>query len=117
MEKINVVHHLSSLDNTTLSMLAMVGVANQFPIPCDDLQDFCDSLSVSDIEFFTEHLKKRFVILYEENATRSAASDRYFQFQLKWHHYCSYFLVNYNRDLSAIGLHPSDPTAADVVSI
>jgi len=72
-EKISVVHHLSSLDNTTLSMLSMVGVANQLPLPCDDLKDFCDSLSVKDIEFFTEHFKKRFVILYEEYATRSAA--------------------------------------------
>ena len=74
-------------------------------------------MPVSDIEFFTISLKRRFVILYEEYATHSTAFGRYLQSQLKWHHYCSYFLVDYNHDLSVIGLHPSDPVAVDVVSI
>ena len=96
-----------------LSMLAMVGVSSHLPLPGKDLKDFCNSMPVSDIEFFTEHLKRRFLILYEEYAARSAASDRCLQFQLKWHHHCSYFLVYYNRDLSVIGLHSSDPIAVD----
>jgi len=76
-EKISVIHLLSCLHNTTLSMLAMMGVSNQLPLPYEDLKDFCDSLPVSTIEFFTEHLKGRFTTLYEECATLSAASDRY----------------------------------------
>ena len=52
--------------------------------------------------------------LYENCAT---ISDHYLQFQLKWHHRCSYFLVDCNHDLTLIGLHPSDPIAVDVVSV
>ena len=66
------------------------------------------------MEFFTEHLKERFVTLYEEYAI---ISDRYLKFQLKWDHHCSYFLVDCNRDLSLIGLHHSDPIAVDVISV
>ena len=79
-QKKSVVDCLSCLHNTTLSILAMVGVSNQLPLPCEDLKDFCDCLPVSDIEFFTEHLKERFVTLYDKYATLSAASDRYLQF-------------------------------------
>ena len=58
----------------------------------------------------------KLVTLYEECAT---ISDRYLhlQFQLKWHVHCSYFLVDCNQDLTLILLHPSDPTALDVVSV
>ena len=116
-EKTSVANHARSVHNTTLSMLAKIGVSNQIPLASEDLKDFCDSLPVSDIEFLSEHLKKRFVMLYEECAAISAVSDRYLQFQLKWHHHCSYFLVDCNRELSMIGLHPSDPIAVDVVSV
>ena len=75
---------------------------------------FCEALPVNSVEFLSEHLKGRFVTLYEECAT---ISDRYLKFQLKWHHYCSYFLVDCNCNLSLIGLHPSDPIAADVVLV
>ena len=90
-EKTSVIHHMGSVHNTMLFMLAMMRVCDQLPLPSEDLKDFCDSLPVSVIEFLTEHLKRRFVALYEEGADISAASDRYLQFQLKWHHYCSYF--------------------------
>ena len=90
-EKTSVIHHAGGTHNTTLFMLAMMRVCSQFPLPSEDLKNFCDFLPVSTIEFLTEHLKRRFVTLYEEGAAISAASDGYLQFQLKWHHYCSYF--------------------------
>ena len=41
--------------------------------------------------------------------------ERYLQFQIKWQRHCSYLLVDKNYQLSQIGLHPSDPLAAEVV--
>ena len=113
-EKTNVICQIKIFHNVTLFMLAMMGVHNQLPLSSKDLKVFCDSLAINAVDFFTEHLKGRFVTLYEECAT---ISDRYLTFQLKWHHHCSYFLVDCNRDLTLIGLHPSDPIAVDVVSV
>ena len=112
--KANVIHQVKIFNNATLSALAIMGVCSQLPLSNEHLKVFCEGLPVNDVEFFTEHLKGRFVTLYEECAT---ISDRYLKFQLKWHHHCSYFLVDCNRDLSLIGLHPSDPIAVDVVSV
>ena len=43
--------------------------------------------------------------------------ERYLQFQLKWHNYCSYFLASTNRELTDLGLHPADPLADYVVAV
>ena len=51
--------------------------------------------------------------LYQECAT---VADKYLKFQLKWHQHCNY-LVDCNRELSLIGLHPNDPIAVDVASV
>ena len=47
----------------------------------------------------------------------NSLKEHYLQFQLKWHTHCSYFLVKMNRELSDIGLHPSDELAEDVVRV
>ena len=79
-EKMNVIRQVKVLHNATLSMLAMMGVCSQLPLSSKDLKVFCECLSVNAVEFFTEHLKGKFVTLYEECAT---ISDRYLKFQLK----------------------------------
>ena len=43
--------------------------------------------------------------------------DRYLHFQLKWHNHCSLFLLERDQELTAMGLHPSDPLADKVVSV
>ena len=43
--------------------------------------------------------------------------DQYLYFQLKWHNHCGLFLLEHNRELTTIGLHPSDPLAEKVVSV
>ena len=80
----------------------------------NSLKGFCESIAPATILFFTLHLKEAFIRLYEECST---LKERYLQFQLQWHAYCSYFLVTKNCELSEIGLHPSDPLAVKVVAV
>ena len=56
-EKTSIIHHMGSVHNKMLFLLAMMRTCSQFPLPCEDLKDFCNSLPVSAIEFLTEHLK------------------------------------------------------------
>ena len=69
---------------------------------------------MSSLLFLTEQLKKQFARLYSAHST---GADKYLKFQLQWHQHCSYYLVDYNCELSLIGLHPDDPVAVDVVSV
>ena len=47
-EKTNVICQVKTLQNATLSMLAMMGVRNQLPLSSKDLKVFCDSASKSE---------------------------------------------------------------------
>jgi len=73
-----------------------------------NLSEFCGILTATELSFFTKHLQETFIRLYNDC---SSLKECYLQFQLKWHTHCSYFLVKTNRELSDIGLHPSDHLA------
>ena len=115
VEKLNVMDRMKTFSSDTLSVVAMAEVAHQLPFNAsDEFKQFCASLPVCSVRFLADGLKKEFVRLYEECAT---VADKYLKFQLKWHQLCSYYLVDSNRELSLIGLHPDDPIAVDVVSV
>lgn len=80
----------------------------------DNFKWFCASLPVCSIRFLADALKKEFMRLYKEYLT---AADKYLKFQVKWHQHCSYYLIEYNHELSLVGLHLSDPIAVDVVHV
>ena len=49
------------------------------------------------------HLRDAFATMYEKYST---GRDKYLQFQMEWHKYCSAFLLS-NTDLSSVGIDPS----------
>ena len=49
------------------------------------------------------HLRNAFATLYEKCGT---GKDKYLQFQMEWHKYCSAFLLC-DTDLSSVGIDPS----------
>jgi len=114
-EKLNVTERVKTCSSGTLCIVVMTKLGQQLPVNASEkLKEFCISLPVSSMQFFADQLKKQFVKIYSECATMA---DKYLKFQLQWHQHCSYYLVEYNRELSLIGIHPDDPIAVDVVSI
>ena len=114
-EKLNVMDRVKTFSSETTSIVAMAEVGHQFPFNASDkFKQFSAPLPVCSIRFLADGLKNQFMRLYEECAT---VADRYLKFQHKWHQHCSYYLVDCNRELSLIGLHPDDPIAVDVVSV
>ena len=113
-EKKHAAAHITATNAKEITLKSLSGTAQQLSTLNDTLKNFCDSITPATLLFFTRHLKISFVRLYNECST---LKERYLQFQLKWHNYCSYFLVSNNRDLTYLGLHPADPLADDVVAV
>lgn len=115
VEKLNVVEQVKTYSCETLSVVALTAVGHQLPLNAiEELKQFCTSVPVSSLHFLSQQLKKHFIRMYD---ACSKGADKYLKFQLQWHQHCSYYLVDYNRQLSLIGLHPDDPIAVDVVSV
>ena len=96
---------------TTVSL----NVQKLLPSYNSELKQFCTSVIPNQLKFLSEHLQKAFIRLYEECST---LKERYLQFQIRWHRYCSsYLLVDKNCQLSQVGLHPSDPLAIEVAAV
>ena len=115
LEELNVMDQVKTFSSETLSIVAIAEVEHWLPLNAsDNFKQLCASLPVCSVRFLADGLKKEFVRLYEECAT---VADKYLKFQLKWHQHCSYYLVDYNRELSLIGLHPDDSIAVDVVAV
>ena len=107
VEKLNVVEQVKTYSCETLSVVALTAVGHQLPLNAsEELKQFCTSVPVSSLHFLSEQLKKHFIKMYD---ACSKGADKYLKFQLQWHQHCSYYLVDYNRQLSLIGLHPDDP--------
>ena len=114
-EKKHVANHVTTINVEEIMLKSLSDAAKrQLSTINDSLKNFCDSITPATLVFFTQHLKESFVSLYNECST---LKERYFQFQLKWHNYCSYFLVSNNRELTDLGLHPADPLAVNVVTV
>ena len=113
-EKNNMTTHILSLNIDSITLSSLLTVSKQLEHVNDLSKQFCDSLVPSKLLFLTKDLQECFVRIYGEVST---AKERYLQFQLKWHNYCSYFLVSENRELSELGLHPADISAESIVSV
>ena len=90
-EKKHMVTHIATIkDEIMISSLS--DAAQQLSIINDSLKNFCDSIMPATL-FFTRHLKKSFIRIYNECST---LKERYLQFQLK----CMAQLLPYARILS-----------------
>lgn len=113
-EKLRITGHTAALKEKEITVRNLSNAAKQLAPVSDSLKQFTESLSPSQLLFLARHLKVSFVRIYNDCST---LKECYLQFQLKWHEYCSHFLVTKNSELSAIGLHPANPIANKVVSI
>ena len=102
-EKSKVTDCILAVKCEELSVKCLAGAAKQLELVSNSLKLFSESLTASSLLFLTRHLQESFVRIYNECST---LKERYLQFQLRWHSYCSYFLVTKNKELSDIGLHP-----------
>ena len=90
-EKSNIMASISAVKCEELTVKCLAGTARQLSgLVSDSLKLLCESLTTSLI-FLTKHLQESFVRIYKECST---LKERYLQFQLQWHSYCSYFLVS-----------------------
>ena len=107
--------HINGLNEQQVTLVCLSHALQQLSVINNStLIEFCGIVTATELSFFTKHLQKTFIRLYNDC---SSLKERYLQFQLKWHMHCSYFLVKTNRELSDIGLHPSDHLAEDVVRV
>ena len=113
-EKLQIKKSLSDLRPEVTIVISLVNVHKQLPSSNPTVKVFCNSIVPNSITFLAEHLYQVFVKLYDECLTMK---EKFLQFQIKWHRYCSYFLVEKNAKLSLIGLHPAEPLAEAVVSV
>ena len=104
-EKRNIAMHIMTLKCREVTLKCFANSAKQPSLVSDSLKLFCESLTTGTLLFLTKHLEEAFVRIYNECST---LKEHHLQFQLKWHSYCGYFLVTKNRELSDVGLHPSD---------
>ena len=103
-----------ALKGEEVTVKCLGNTVKQLAVVNDSLKQFSESLIPSQLVFLVKHLQESCMRTYSEC---SSLKERYLQFQLKLHEYCSYFLAMKNSELSDIGLHPSDPIANKVVSI
>jgi len=89
-EKSNIMASISAVKTEELTVKCLAGTARQLELVSDSLKLFCESLTTSSLIFLTKHLQESFVRIYKECST---LKERYLQFQLQWHSYCSYFLI------------------------
>ncbi|XP_065893888.1 uncharacterized protein [Dysidea avara] len=112
-EKLRITDHLGSLKPEVVTTVSLNNMQKLLPSYNSELKQFCTSVIPNQLKFLSEHLQKVFIRLYEECST---LKERYLQFQIRWHRYCSYLLVK-NCQLSPVGLHPTDPLAIEVVAV
>ena len=113
-EKSKVTARILAVKCEELAVNCLAGTARKLKLVSDSLKLLYESLAASFLLFMTKHLLESFVRIYK---CSTIIKERYLQFQLWWHSYCSYSLVSKNMELSDIGLHPSDPLTGPVVSI
>jgi len=113
-KKFKMIEHIRCLNPTAIAVMAINEVTHSLPDREVRLREVCFNITPSATVFYVKHLQEIYETFYNEC---SLMKDRYLHFQLKWHNHCGIFLLKCNQELTAMGLHPSDPLAEKVVSV
>ena len=92
-EKLNVTKCLVVLKPEVTTTVSLINVAKQLPTYNPRLKQSCTPVIPSTLNFLSNHLKKTFLMLYEECST---LKENHLQFQTKWQRHCGYLLVDKN---------------------